>query len=178
MDELISLVNWSRGQFALTAMYHWIFVPITLGLTIMIAIMPVSYTHLDVYKRQVGMGHTRWATHGEPTDINAHPHFSPSHKLAIIHNGIIENYKTLKEELISRDYQFKSETDTEVIIHLVEDIIKNEHVDIVEATRLALSQVIGAFAIVILSENNPDMLIAAKRGSPLVICLLYTSRCV
>ncbi|HOB78229.1 MAG: glutamine--fructose-6-phosphate transaminase (isomerizing) [Bacteroidales bacterium] len=117
----------------------------------------------------VGMGHTRWATHGEPTDINAHPHFSPSHKLAIIHNGIIENYKTLKEELISRDYQFKSETDTEVIIHLVEDIIKNEHVDIVEATRLALSQVIGAFAIVILSENNPDMLIAAKRGSPLVI---------
>src|SRR5690606_27674799 len=115
------------------------------------------------------MGHTRWATHGEPTDINAHPHFSPSHKLAIIHNGIIENYKTLKEELISRDYQFKSETDTEVIIHLVEDIIKNEHVDIVEATRLALSQVIGAFAIVILSENNPDMLIAAKRGSPLVI---------
>jgi len=117
----------------------------------------------------VGMGHTRWATHGEPTDTNAHPHFSPSHKLAIIHNGIIENYKTLKEELISRDYQFKSETDTEVIIHLVEDIIKNEHVDIVEATRLALSQVIGAFAIVILSENNPDMLIAAKRGSPLVI---------
>lgn len=117
----------------------------------------------------VGMGHTRWATHGEPTDVNAHPHFSPSQKLAIIHNGIIENYKTLKEELLSRGYEFKSETDTEVIIHLVEDIMRNEHVDLVEAIRLALSQVIGAFAIVILSENDPDTMIAAKRGSPLVI---------
>lgn len=117
----------------------------------------------------VGMGHTRWATHGVPTDVNAHPHFSPSQKLAIIHNGIIENYKTLKEELISRGYKFKSDTDTEVIIHLVEDIMKNEHVDLIEAIRLALSQVIGAFAIVILSENDPETMIAAKRGSPLVI---------
>jgi glucosamine--fructose-6-phosphate aminotransferase (isomerizing) len=119
----------------------------------------------------VGIGHTRWATHGEPNDVNAHPHFSPSGKLAIIHNGIIENYAYLKEELINRGYQFQSNTDTEVLIHLIEDILQNEKVDLVEAVQIALSQVIGAYAIVIISQSNPDMLIAARKGSPLVVGL-------
>lgn len=119
----------------------------------------------------VGIAHTRWATHGEPNSINAHPHFSPSEKLAIIHNGIIENYSTLKEELINRGYEFQSTTDTEVLIHLIEDIMINEHVELEKAVQLALSQVIGAYAIVIISEYHPNMLIAAKKGSPLVIGL-------
>jgi len=117
----------------------------------------------------VGIAHTRWATHGEPNDINAHPHFSPSKKLAIIHNGIIENYASLKKELIGRGYTFTSNTDTEVLIHLIEDIQVNEKVDLIEALRIALSQVIGAYAIVIISQDNPDMLIAAKKASPLVV---------
>ncbi|PLW92316.1 MAG: glutamine--fructose-6-phosphate transaminase (isomerizing) [Marinilabiliales bacterium] len=117
----------------------------------------------------VGIAHTRWATHGEPNIINAHPHFSPSEKLAIIHNGIIENYSTLKEELINRGYEFHSTTDTEVLIHLIEDIMVNENVELEKAVQLALSQVIGAYAIVIISQDHPDMLIAAKKGSPLVI---------
>jgi len=117
----------------------------------------------------IGIAHTRWATHGEPNDENAHPHFSQSKKLAIIHNGIIENYATLREELISRGYTFCSKTDTEVLIHLIEDIRSNENVDLVEAVRLALNQVIGAYAIVIVSQEDPDLLIAAKKGSPLVI---------
>ncbi len=117
----------------------------------------------------IGIAHTRWATHGEPTDANAHPHASNSKRLALIHNGIIENYATLREELISRGYIFYSNTDTEVLIHLIDDIRTNEHVDLVEAVQLALNQVIGAYAIVILSQEEPDMLIAAKKGSPLVI---------
>ncbi len=117
----------------------------------------------------IGIAHTRWATHGEPNDVNAHPHFSHSKKLAIIHNGIIENYATLREELISRGYVFCSKTDTEVLIHLIEDIRSHEKVDLVEAVRLALNQVIGAYAIVIISQEDPDLLIAAKKGSPLVI---------
>lgn len=117
----------------------------------------------------VGMAHTRWATHGEPNEINAHPHFSPSKNLAIIHNGIIENYTSLKEELLRRGYSFQSSTDTEVIIHLIEDILVNENVSLLEAVRIALNQVIGAYAIVIISKTNPDMLIAARKGSPLVI---------
>jgi len=116
-----------------------------------------------------GIAHTRWATHGEPNSINAHPHFSPSKKLAIIHNGIIENYSTLKKELISRGYIFESETDTEVLIHLIEDIQLNERVDLVEAVQIALTQVIGAYAIVVISREDPDMLIAARKGSPLVV---------
>lgn len=119
----------------------------------------------------LGIGHTRWATHGEPNDVNAHPHFSPSHKLAIIHNGIIENYAYLKEELMNRGYTFMSDTDTEVLVHLVEDILTNEQVDLVSAVQIALSQVIGAYAIVILSTEHPDMLIAARKGSPLVVGL-------
>lgn len=117
----------------------------------------------------VGIAHTRWATHGEPSDDNAHPHFSQSKKLAIIHNGIIENYSSLKKELLNRGYKFQSETDTEVLIHLIEDIVINEKVNLVEAVRMALNQVIGAYAIVIISKDDPDTLIAAKKGSPLVI---------
>ncbi len=119
----------------------------------------------------VGIAHTRWATHGEPSDINAHPHFSQSKKLAIIHNGIIENYSTLKEELINRGYTFQSDTDTEVLIHLIEDIQLNENTDLPEAVRIALNQIYGAYAIVIISQDYPDSLIAAKKGSPLVIGL-------
>ena len=117
----------------------------------------------------VGIGHTRWATHGEPNDVNAHPHYSQTRNLAIIHNGIIENYAYLKAELISRGYVFQSETDTEVLIHLIEDIQLNEQVDLVEALRIALNQVIGAYAIVLISKEHPDQLIAARKSSPLVI---------
>ncbi|MEI6122463.1 MAG: glutamine--fructose-6-phosphate transaminase (isomerizing) [Bacteroidota bacterium] len=117
----------------------------------------------------IGIAHTRWATHGEPNDANAHPHFSNSKKLAIIHNGIIENYATLREELLSRGYIFCSNTDTEVLVHLIEDIRINENVNLVEAVQMALNQVIGAYAIVIISKEDPDLLIAARKGSPLVI---------
>ncbi|TXC78972.1 glutamine--fructose-6-phosphate transaminase (isomerizing) [Luteibaculum oceani] len=117
----------------------------------------------------VGIGHTRWATHGEPSTVNAHPHYSGDKKLAIIHNGIIENYASLRQELMARGHKFESKTDTEVLIHLIEDIQANEKVDIVEAVRIALNEVVGAYAIVVLSKDNPDMLIAAKKGSPLVV---------
>ncbi|MGB3074329.1 MAG: glutamine--fructose-6-phosphate transaminase (isomerizing) [Chitinophagales bacterium] len=120
-------------------------------------------------KGNIGIGHTRWATHGEPNDVNAHPHFSESKSLAIIHNGIIENYATLKEELLLRGHHFESDTDTEVLIHLIEDIMVNEVQDLPEAVRIALNEVVGAYAIVILAKNNPDMLVAARKGSPLVI---------
>ena len=117
----------------------------------------------------IGIGHTRWATHGEPNTTNAHPHFSESQNLAIIHNGIIENYASLKTELKKRGHHFQSDTDTEVLIHLIEDIQTNEKVDLVEAVRIALNQVIGAYAIVIISKDNPDMLIAARKSSPMVV---------
>lgn len=117
----------------------------------------------------VGIGHTRWATHGEPNDVNAHPHYSGDEELAIIHNGIIENYDTLREELRKRGHHFKSDTDTEVLIHLIEDVKKNEKLELVEAVRVALTQVVGAYAIVIIAKNHPDMLIGAKKGSPMVV---------
>ncbi len=117
----------------------------------------------------IGIAHTRWATHGEPNDINAHPHSSESKNLAIIHNGIIENYGSLKEELMNRDHSFTSQTDTEVLVHLIEDIQLNEKVDLLEAVRISLNHVIGAYAIVVIDKNQPDKLIAAKKGSPLVI---------
>ncbi|MCB2207308.1 MAG: glutamine--fructose-6-phosphate transaminase (isomerizing) [Bacteroidetes bacterium] len=120
-------------------------------------------------KGTIGIAHTRWATHGEPNQTNAHPHFSKSKKLAIIHNGIIENYAALKKELTKRGYTFDSDTDTEVLINLIEDIQQNENVSLEEAVRISLNQVIGAYAIVVLSQDNPDMLIAARKGSPLVI---------
>ncbi|MGE5383002.1 MAG: glutamine--fructose-6-phosphate transaminase (isomerizing) [Omnitrophica WOR_2 bacterium] len=117
----------------------------------------------------IGIAHTRWATHGEPNDVNAHPHFSYSKNLAIIHNGIIENYAPLKLELLKRGYKFESETDTEVLIHLIEDIQINESVLLEEALQIALNQVVGAYAIVIIDKNESDKLIVARKGSPLVI---------
>jgi glucosamine--fructose-6-phosphate aminotransferase (isomerizing) len=117
----------------------------------------------------IGIGHTRWATHGEPNDVNAHPHYSSSKKLAIIHNGIIENYSSLKQELINKGHSFSSDTDTEVLIHFIEDIYDNNNCTIDEAVRLALTKVVGAYAIVIMSLENPNLLIAARKGSPLVI---------
>jgi glucosamine--fructose-6-phosphate aminotransferase (isomerizing) len=116
-----------------------------------------------------GIGHTRWATHGPPNDINAHPHVSTDGTIALIHNGIIENYNVLKEELIARGYEFKSQTDTEVLVHLIDDIQQKEQVDLAEAVRLALLNVIGAYAIVVLSKNNPNQLVAARKSSPLVV---------
>lgn len=117
----------------------------------------------------VGIGHTRWATHGEPNNRNAHPHVSEDGNLAIIHNGIIENHDVLRKELLNRGYTFKSETDTEVLVHLIDDIRKNAEVSLEEAVRLALREVVGAYAIVLLSRNEPNLLIAARKGSPLVI---------
>lgn len=117
----------------------------------------------------VGIGHTRWATHGAPNDVNAHPHTSGDGGLALIHNGIIENYATLKAELVSRGHVFTSETDTEVLVHFIEDVRNKAGLDLFEATRVALSEVVGAYAIVILDKNNPGQLIAAKKSSPLVI---------
>ncbi|OFY51626.1 MAG: glutamine--fructose-6-phosphate aminotransferase [Bacteroidetes bacterium GWF2_41_31] len=117
----------------------------------------------------LGIAHTRWATHGEPNLINAHPHYSQTKSLSIIHNGIIENYSLLKEELIKRGYTFNSDTDTEVLVNLIEDIQMNEQVVLDAAVRIALNQVVGAYAIVILSADHPNTLIAARKGSPLVI---------
>lgn len=117
----------------------------------------------------IGIGHTRWATHGEPNDVNAHPHFSSKENLAIIHNGIIENYAALKQELSARGHQFRSDTDSEVFIHFIEDIYENLNCTLVEAVRIALSKVVGAYAIVIMDRTNPTQLIAARKGSPLVV---------
>jgi len=116
-----------------------------------------------------GIGHTRWATHGEPNDRNAHPHSSASGKLAMIHNGIIENYSQLKTELIKKGYQFKSDTDTEVLLNFIEDIQKNNNCELEEALRIALKRVVGAYVIVLLDQDHPDTIIAARKGSPLVI---------
>lgn len=120
-------------------------------------------------KGSIGMGHTRWATHGEPNDRNAHPHYSDSKNLAIIHNGIIENYASIKSELINRGHVFHSDTDTEVLVHLIEDIQEKTGFDLEEAVRSALSEVVGAYAIVILAKDKPDELIAARKGSPIVV---------
>jgi glucosamine--fructose-6-phosphate aminotransferase (isomerizing) len=116
-----------------------------------------------------GIGHTRWATHGEPTDSNAHPHLSSDGSLAMIHNGIIENYSSIKQELINKGHVFKSDTDSEVAIHFIEDIRRNNNCELDEAVRLALTKIVGAYAIVIADKNDPDLLIAARKGSPLVI---------
>ncbi len=116
-----------------------------------------------------GIGHTRWATHGEPSDRNAHPHSSASGKLAMIHNGIIENYTQLKTELIKKGYTFKSDTDTEVLLNFIEDIQKNNNCGLEEAVRIALKRVVGAYVIVLLDKDQPDTIIAARKGSPLVI---------
>jgi len=116
-----------------------------------------------------GMGHTRWATHGEPNDRNAHPHSSASGRLAMIHNGIIENFTQLKNELIRKGYRFSSDTDTEVLLNFIEDIQRNNDCVLEEAVRIALRRVVGAYVIVLLDRNAPDTVIAARKGSPLVI---------
>jgi len=116
-----------------------------------------------------GMGHTRWATHGEPNDRNAHPHSSASGRLAMIHNGIIENYTQLKNELLRKGYQFKSDTDTEVLLNFIEDIQQNNNCGLEEAVRIALRRVVGAYVIILLDKQSPDTIIAARKGSPLVI---------
>lgn len=142
---------------------------------------------LDVYKKKgkvaeleelmigqdisahIGIGHTRWATHGEPSDRNAHPHSSVSGRLAMIHNGIIENYSQIKQELLNKGYKFTSETDTEVLLNFIEDIQQNNECDLEEALRIALKRVSGAYCILLIDQNDPETIIAARKGSPLVI---------
>jgi glucosamine--fructose-6-phosphate aminotransferase (isomerizing) len=117
----------------------------------------------------VGIGHTRWATHGEPSDRNAHPHISASGKLSMIHNGIIENYAQVKQELLNKGYQFHSDTDTEVLLNFIEDIKNNNNCALEEALRIALKRIVGAYVIILINEDDPNTLIAARKGSPLVI---------
>ena len=118
---------------------------------------------------KIGIGHTRWATHGEPNDVNAHPHYSSSEKFAMIHNGIIENYEVLKQDLLKKGHVFQSDTDTEVFVKFIEDIYTHNQCSLEEALRLALHKVVGAYAIVLINKEEPDTLIAARKGSPLVI---------
>jgi glucosamine--fructose-6-phosphate aminotransferase (isomerizing) len=117
----------------------------------------------------IGMGHTRWATHGVPNDVNSHPHLSNSGNLAIIHNGIIENYEPLKKELINRGYTFKSDTDTEVLVNLIEDVQKKDNLKLGKAVQIALNQVVGAYAICVFDKQKPDEIVVARLGSPLAI---------
>jgi glutamine---fructose-6-phosphate transaminase (isomerizing) len=117
----------------------------------------------------IGIGHTRWATHGEPSDRNAHPHTSKSGKLAMIHNGIIENYAQIKKELVNNGYTFTSDTDTEVLLNFIEDIKKNNDCNLEEAVRVALKRITGAYCILLIDEDDPQTIIAARKGSPLVI---------
>lgn len=117
----------------------------------------------------LGIGHTRWATHGIPNDVNAHPHYSNSGNLVIIHNGIIENYDSLRKELIERGYTFQSETDTEVLVNLIEDVKEKENVKLGKAVQIALNQVVGAYSIAVFDKNKPDEIIIARLGSPLAI---------
>ena len=118
---------------------------------------------------KLGIGHTRWATHGVPNDVNAHPHYSNSGNLVIIHNGIIENYDSLKKELITRGYSFKSDTDTEVLINLIEDVKLKENVKLGKAVQIALNQVVGAYSIAVFDKNKPDEIVIARLGSPLAV---------
>jgi glutamine---fructose-6-phosphate transaminase (isomerizing) len=128
-----------------------------------------AYTEDKDKSGTIGIGHTRWATHGVPCDRNAHPHVSNNKKLTLIHNGIIENYNSIKEELTTRGYTFESDTDTEVFLNLIEDIQKEDKLSLEDAVRTAMNEVIGAYAIVVMDADNPDQLIAARKGSPLVI---------
>ena len=147
----------------------------------------LSYNNLNVYKTKgkvsdleafaqgkdiggtMGIAHTRWATHGEPNQVNAHPHYSQSERIALIHNGIIENYSELKEGLLLHGFTFQSQTDTEVLVQLIE-YVKNEHaVDLATAVQLALNEVVGAYAIAVIDLDNPDVIVAARKGSPLII---------
>src|SRR5258706_4847274 len=119
-------------------------------------------------KATIGIAHTRWATHGEPTELNAHPHFDCTGKIALIHNGIIENHATLRSQLQQKGHRFISSTDTEVIVHLIEDMERSSD-DFETAVHRALSQIEGTYGIAAVSANQPDLLIVASRGSPLVI---------
>jgi len=143
--------------------------------------------HLDVYKKKgkvaeleetlvgknlhahIGIGHTRWATHGEPSDRNAHPHLSNSGQLAMLHNGIIENYVPIKNDLLKKGYTFKSDTDTEVLLNFIEDIKKNNNCSLEEALRIALKRIVGAYCILLIEQDDPETIYAARKGSPLVI---------
>ena len=117
----------------------------------------------------IGIGHTRWATHGVPNDVNSHPHLSNSGDLCIIHNGIIENYEPLKKELIKRGYTFTSDTDTEVLANLIEDVQKKENLKLGKAVQVALNQVVGAYAICVFDKKKPNEIVVARLGSPLAI---------
>ncbi len=123
----------------------------------------------ETWTAQLGIGHTRWATHGEPNQTNAHPHVNEDGSLVVVHNGIIENHAALKEELERRGHQFYSETDTEVLVHLIEEIQHQKRCSLAEAVRLALTEVVGAYAIVVFSSDEPETLVGARKGSPLVI---------
>lgn len=133
-----------------------------------VAVLEAACSNISI-RSKIGIGHTRWATHGEPSDVNAHPHRSPNGKLAIVHNGIVENCAALKRALIQKGHHFTSETDTEVLIHLIAEVQQRTQMDLQEAVRLSLSTVNGPYAIVILDEDNPGRLIAACKGSPLLI---------
>jgi glucosamine--fructose-6-phosphate aminotransferase (isomerizing) len=126
-------------------------------------------TTIAASKATIGIGHTRWATHGVPNDINSHPHVSNSGNLVIIHNGIIENYEPLKKELLNRGYTFSSDTDTEVLINLIEEVKKKEKLKLGKAVQVALNQVVGAYAICVFDKENPDEIVVARLGSPLAI---------
>ena len=128
-----------------------------------------AWTESVTATAHVGIGHTRWATHGEPSDVNAHPHTSNSGRLTLVHNGIIENYASLKQELIAKGYTFKSETDTEVLVNFIEEIQQKNQSTLEEAMRIALKRVVGAYVIIVMEEGFPERLIAARKGSPLVI---------
>ncbi len=120
-------------------------------------------------KGYIGLGHTRWATHGEPNDVNAHPHLSNSGNLVIVHNGIIENYEAIKQTLLNRGYRFESDTDTEVLVNLIEDVMQKEQVGLGKAVQIALNEVVGAYAIVVFNRQKPDEIVMARLGSPLAI---------
>ena len=130
-----------------------------------------TITNKDPKRREgkIGIGHTRWATHGVPNDINSHPHFSKSGNLVIVHNGIIENYDTLRKELISRGYTFQSDTDTEVLVNLIEEVQKQEKCKLGKAVQLALTHVTGAYAIAVFDKKKPNEIVVAKLGSPIAI---------
>ena len=129
----------------------------------------LAYSKGKNISSNIGIGHTRWATHGVPNDVNAHPHTSQDKRIALIHNGIIENFDSIKETLIKRGHTFESDTDTEVLTHLIEEVQKVEKTSLFEAVRLALYEVIGAYAIAVIEEGNEDEIIVAKKGSPLVV---------
>lgn len=133
-----------------------------------VAALEEAMEHLPV-NSHIGIGHTRWATHGEPSDRNAHPHISQSGDIAMIHNGIIENYAQIKSELVKKGYSFKSDTDTEVLLNFIDDILHNNECSLEEAVRIALRRIVGAYCILLVHKDDPETIIAARKGSPLVI---------